>query len=541
MQMITGVNSRDGDKDDVQSLVHALMYQDKLDIVGIASSTSKHQPGANNASFIHHVIDKYAKDQSALASHASGFKSAAELHSITYQGTHSLAGTSGYPGATAASAAIIREAREAAAAGEKLYVATWGGLGDVARALHDAPDIAGKIRLLSASGPAQEPNAHKYIQDHFAGEGALWWVDARTSQRGIYASPEGRLPAMSNAWAVENAKGHGTLGNVFYENTLDVRGTADSYNAVKMGDSYTTFYLIDQANNDDPTAESWGGEYRKVGDKHWVDRTDQDFAWSGSDGARTTYEDRAAWTNSFEARFDWLTSTPVAAPAPAPAPAPSQPSGAITGNDSANTLSGTSRDDTIYAKGGNDTLDGKGGSDRMFGGTGNDIYYVDRTTDQTLEAAGEGRDAVHSTVSWTLASNVEDLFLRSGSSINGTGNDAANVIIGNSGANTLSGKAGTDVLDGRSGNDRIIGGLGNDLLTGGNGDDLFIFAAGDGDDVITGFVAGGSQDRIQISGHDRYDALRQLEGGTLVVLGDDSIFLKDVRAASLTSGDFWFQ
>ena len=33
----------DGDKDDVQSLVHALMYQDRINIVGIASSTSRHR------------------------------------------------------------------------------------------------------------------------------------------------------------------------------------------------------------------------------------------------------------------------------------------------------------------------------------------------------------------------------------------------------------------------------------------------------------------------------------------------------------------
>ena len=95
MQMITGINNIDGDKDDVQSLVHALMYQDKFDIVGIASSVSRWQPGKNDASFIHHVIDKYAANQDELARHGSGFKTAAELHGITYQGTKTGAGSSG--------------------------------------------------------------------------------------------------------------------------------------------------------------------------------------------------------------------------------------------------------------------------------------------------------------------------------------------------------------------------------------------------------------------------------------------------------------
>lgn len=306
MQMISGVNHVDGDKDDVQSLVHALMYQDKVDIVGIISSTSNHQPGANDDVFIHRVIDEYGKDRSKLDARADGFKTADQLHDIVYQGTKSLASGKGYPAATEASKAIIREAREAGEAGEKLYVATWGGLGDVARALHDAPDIAQHIRLLSASGPAQEPGAYRYIREEFAGEGDLWWVDAQTTQRGIYAGPEGRLPPMSDKWAEDHADGHGALGKFFYQNTQDVRGKGDDYDGVKMGDSWGIFYLIDKANNSDPTAESWGGEYRKVADQYWVDRTDQDFKWKGSDGARTTYEDRAAWTSDFAKRFDWL-------------------------------------------------------------------------------------------------------------------------------------------------------------------------------------------------------------------------------------------
>jgi hypothetical protein len=309
MQMITGINNIDGDKDDVQSLVHALMYQDKIELVGIASSTSRWQPGKNSETFIHHVIDKYAQEQGVLAQHGSGFKSASELHNITYQGTKSLAGSSGIVAQTEASRAIVQEARKADAADVKLYVATWGGLGDVARALHDAPDIANTVRLLSVVGQAQEPNAYKFIKDNFAGKGELWWIDEQSTHFGVYATPETRYPT-GNSWAETNAKGHGILGQFFYENTLDVRGAGGTHDGMKMGDSHTTLYLIDTpSNNDDPTAESWGGEYRKAGNQYWVDRTDQGFKWDGSAGAWSIYEDRSAWTGDFKARFDWLKSS----------------------------------------------------------------------------------------------------------------------------------------------------------------------------------------------------------------------------------------
>jgi hypothetical protein len=340
MQMITNVNHVNGDKDDVQSLVHALMYQDKIDIVGIASSTSRHQPGANDAKFIHHVIDEYAVDQRKLALHGQpgDFKVESQLHAITYQGTTELSNLIGYPGAaTDASNAIIEEAREAKAAGEPLYVATWGGMGDVARALHDAPDIASSIRLISASGPAQDPQAYDYVVDNFVGKDGFWWIDAQTTQRGIYAGESDRFPPyVTLAEVKEFADAHGNLGTFFYENSNDLRGTGGGYHGLKMSDSHTVLYLIDNANNDDPTAESWGGEYKQVGPGYWKDKTDasETLEWSGSNGARTTYEDRAVWLSDFRARFDWL----IDDSAPPPQPGEELPSTEAPSNPTLDTV-----------------------------------------------------------------------------------------------------------------------------------------------------------------------------------------------------------
>ena len=538
MQMISGVNLIDGDKDDVQSMIHALLYQDKYEIVGIASSTSYWQPGKNNADLVHKVIDTYAKDQSKLEARDSDFKSADELHDIVYQGTRSLAGKSGLVASNEASRAIIDAARDAAADGVPLYVTAWGGVGDIARALHDAPDIADTVRLLSVAGKTQEPNAYAYLKANFAGKGDLWWIDEQNTHKGVYGTPDSKNPI--DGWSVSNAKGHGALGDMFYENTLDIRGTVGNVNGMKMGDSHTIFYLIDKANNDDPTAESWGGEYKLAGTKYWVDRSDNAFNWDSSNGARTIYEDRAAWTSDFAARLDWLkgatTTTPAKPSAPDAIASPGKTG--TSGNDS---MLGTAANDTISGGAGNDTIDGAGGNDRMIGGTGNDQYYVRQTGDVVIENAGEGTDLIHAYVSTTMAANVENMNLRSAAVINGTGNSLNNNISGNSSANTIDGKAGNDTIFGAEGNDKLIGGTGNDLLTGGAGDDIFIFNKGDGNDVITDFVAGGKLDRLQFNGIDKIDSKQQVGNDTLIKYdGDDSILLKNVDVGDLTSTDFIF-
>ena len=81
---------------------------------------------------------------------------------------------------------------------------------------------------------------------------------------------------------------------------------------------------------------------------------------------------------------------------------------------------------------------------RMAGGAGNDTYVVDNVGDIVVEKAGEGTDLVQSSVTFTLAANVENLTLTGGANINGTGNALGNFLVGNTGNNTLNGGAGAD-------------------------------------------------------------------------------------------------
>ncbi len=152
-------------------------------------------------------------------------------------------------------------------------------------------------------------------------------------------------------------------------------------------------------------------------------------------------------------------------------------------------LTGNAFAQSITGEDGNDTLDGGGGSDTLIGGFGNDTYIVDGG-DKVVETASAGTDLVRSSVSHTLAANVENLTLTGTGNISGKGNSLANTINGNSGNNTLSGADGKDTIAGGSGADKLNGGLAADKLTGGSGQDTFVFdsALGGGNiDTITDF------------------------------------------------------
>ncbi|WP_240481673.1 putative Ig domain-containing protein [Dechloromonas denitrificans] len=150
-----------------------------------------------------------------------------------------------------------------------------------------------------------------------------------------------------------------------------------------------------------------------------------------------------------------------------------------TGNALNNVLTGNSANNTLTGGDGNDTLDGGTGNDTMVGGLGDDTYVVNVSTDVVTEAASAGNDTVQSSVTLTLATNVENLLLTGTSAINGTGNTLNNVLTGNSAANTLSGGTGTDAM---------IGGAGNDTYVVDNIGDVVTENASEGTDLVQSSV-----------------------------------------------------
>ena len=170
---------------------------------------------------------------------------------------------------------------------------------------------------------------------------------------------------------------------------------------------------------------------------------------------------------------------------------------------------GTTGDDDLQADADGDRLDGGDGDDVLTGGAGADMLL-----------GGAGDDRLYG----------------------GAGND---VLEAGAGDDFLYGGSGNDDVWGGAGDDTLHGGAGDDWLDGGAGDDAFVFAPGNGNDVITDFING--QDRIDLSaftGVTSFDDLTvtagndgvtidlsEHDGGTILLLG---LSLDDLDAEHFT-------
>ncbi|MBE0529833.1 MAG: DUF1593 domain-containing protein [Rhodospirillales bacterium] len=275
------------DPDDIQSTVHAFLYADKFDLVGLVSTPTTM---AGRAADFHKVIDVYAQDYTKLNTWSSDYPTPDYLHSIVSQGAINKAPSQGWSNPSEGSKAIIAAAH---ASSEPLWVLTWGGMTDIAQALHDDPSIAGKIKLMSIGSwnTQAEPAARDYVYNNFKN---LWWVEDNSTARGMYVDDNGHE---NNSWKMSDAQGHGALGDYFYN--------ARPW-GLKMGDTPSLLYLLDSAPDNDPTVDGWGGAFVKTshGPNYWTDSSSSSLYCGPYPGAQSVQNDQPAIYADFAARLD---------------------------------------------------------------------------------------------------------------------------------------------------------------------------------------------------------------------------------------------
>ena len=186
----------------------------------------------------------------------------------------------------------------------------------------------------------------------------------------------------------------------------------------------------------------------------------------------------------------------------------------LTGEDGNDTLNGGAGNDTLEGEDGNDTLNGGTGADTLVGGLGDDIYIVDNVADAVTELDGEGTDTVQSSITHTLAAQLENLTLTGSNAINGTGNELDNTLIGNASANILDGSTGADTMDGGKGNDTFIVDDLGDTAT-----ESFTNALGGGTDLVkssVSFTLGNNLDNLTLTGSDNIDGTGNSLNNTII-------------------------
>ena len=263
-----------GDPDDIQSLYRLIHYSDVLKVEGITSCTG---PGSTpSADLIRHWVQRVDVEHLRANAYPQLMAEEELLDSVVQGAT-----TAGRPGPgqeTDGSRKIVE--RALVDSEEILWVPVWGSITDVAQALHDAPEIASRIRInyIGSSNTVNDPDARDYVFEFMAEQfPELWWIEngvlpklSRDTFRGVYQTGEQGGEWGNIAFIEQNIRGRGTNHNGLFDevcgDAFPVAGWPKG--SLKEGDSPTLLHLLSPVfggvgDVDHPSAESWGGQYER--------------------------------------------------------------------------------------------------------------------------------------------------------------------------------------------------------------------------------------------------------------------------------------
>lgn len=181
--------------------------------------------GPGRKEHILQVIGLYERDYSNLRTYSDRYPAPDALRAIAKQGAIDGAGYAGFGSPTEGSEWIVQCARRDDP--RSPWVLGWGGIDDLAQALHDAPDILPKLRVYFIGGPNKKwsVDAYQYLATNHP---ALWIIEANATYRGWFVGGNQQGEWGNKGFVAAHVAGHGALGDFF---TTLLGGT------IKMGDS----------------------------------------------------------------------------------------------------------------------------------------------------------------------------------------------------------------------------------------------------------------------------------------------------------------
>ncbi len=229
--------------------MHFLLYAGVFDVEGIVSSPY----GPGRREHILQIVDLYQRDYPSLKSHSARYPTPDALRAISKQGSVDGTAPAGFNKPTDGSKWIVQCAKRPDP--RPLYVLVWGGIDDLAQALHDDPSILPKLRVYFIGGPNKmwSVNAFNYIAEKHP---KLWMIEANSTDRGWYTGGNQTGDWGNSAFVTKHIAGHGALGA--YLATL-LKGT------IKMGDSPAVGYLL-HGTPEDPSKPGWGDRFVRIRD-----------------------------------------------------------------------------------------------------------------------------------------------------------------------------------------------------------------------------------------------------------------------------------
>jgi hypothetical protein len=284
------------DPDDMQSMVRFLLYSNEFDIEALVASSGTFANKANKQNILD-VIDRYDQVYANLKNHDPLYPTPSHLRSVTFRGR---SGTWGGTVTENIGQGKDSEASEALIAivdkpdHRPVYIGVWGDCSVVAQAVWKVQNTRNEAALKSFLGKlrihqiATQDGTIGWLRENFP---ALFIIHSQKTYQGMFG---GRDPASDLAWVNENIRtNHGPLCEIYPHEGVGCTGVCE-------GDSPAFLWLVsaNRGLNDpnDPTQESWGGQFKKDGSKnHYVDGPGPSSVTKWRKEFQREFAQRAGW------------------------------------------------------------------------------------------------------------------------------------------------------------------------------------------------------------------------------------------------------